>query len=209
LAIFSLVLIVLISARLAIIIVFLIGLLAILFDLNKKNIMKITLLFIGVIVLILYSNHSLRERFNLISKDARVVTWKGASVIFFKNSNYIFGSGSEQNTRANLLDYYKNYEGFDSVAEQNRFISKNYNTHNQYINELLIGGCVGFLLLIIPQIILLYKSVSKNNVLALMFLVSIMSFSLTENILARQIGVYLFALFMSLSSIFHTKKEYK
>lgn len=207
LAIFSLVLIVLISARLAIIIVFLIGLLVILFDLNKKYIMKIILLFIGAIVLIFYSNHSLRERFNLISKDARVVTWKGASVIFFKNSNYIFGSGSEQNTRVNLLDYYKNYEGFDSVAEQNRFISKNYNTHNQYINELLRGGCVGFLLLIIPQIILLYKSVSKNNVLALMFLVSIMSFSVTENILARQIGVYLFALFMSLSSIFSYKKR--
>jgi hypothetical protein len=69
------------------------------------------------------------------------------------------------------------------------------------------GGCVGFLLLIIPQIILLYNSVSKNNVLALMFLVSIMSFSLTENILARQIGVYLFALFMSLSSIFSYKKR--
>jgi len=209
LAIFSLVLIVLISARLAIIIVFLTGLLVILFRLNKKNIMKITLLFIGVIVLIFYSNHSLRERFNLISKDARVVTWKGASVIFFKNSNYIFGSGSEQDTRVNLLEYYKNYDGFNGEAEKNRFISKNYNTHNQYINELLRGGLIGFILLIIPQILILYKSVSKKNILALMFLVSIMSFSLTENILARQIGVYLFALLISLSSIFSYKKENK
>jgi O-antigen ligase len=136
-----------------------------------------------------------------------VVTWKGASVIFLKNSKYIFGSGSEQDTRVNLLEYYRNYDGFDSAAEQNRFINKNYNTHNQYINELLRGGFVGLLLLIIPQAILLYKSVSKKNVLSFMFLVSIMSFSFVENILARQIGVYLFALLLSLSSISYKERE--
>jgi hypothetical protein len=207
LAIFSLVLIVIISARLAITIVFFTSLVVILVKLNKKYILKTTLLFIGVIFLIFCSNSSLRERFKQISKDARVVTWKGASVIFLKNSKYIFGSGSEQDTRVNLLEYYRNYDGFDSAAEQNRFINKNYNTHNQYINELLRGGFVGLLLLIIPQAILLYKSVSKKNVLSFMFLVSIMSFSFVENILARQIGVYLFALLLSLSSISYKERE--
>ena len=204
LAIFSLVLIVIISARLAIIVVFFTSLILIFMRLNKKYIIMATLFFIGVIF---FSNSSLGERFKLISKDARVVIWKGASVIFSKNPKYIFGSGSEQNTRANLLEHYKNYEGFDSTAEQNRFISKNYNTHNQYINELLRGGLVGLLLLIIPQAILLYKSVSKKNVLSLMFLISIMSFSLVENILARQIGVYLFALLLSLSRISYKERE--
>jgi hypothetical protein len=204
LAIFSLVLIVIISARLAIIVVFFTSLILIFMRLNKKYIIMATLFFIGVIF---FSNSSLGERFKLISKDSRVVIWKGASDIFSKNSKYIFGSGSEQNTRANLLEHYKNYEEFDSTAEQNRFISKNYNTHNQYINELLRGGLVGLLLLIIPQAILLYKSVSKKNVLSLMFLISIMSFSLVENILARQIGVYLFALLLSLSSISYKERE--
>ena len=201
LAILSLVLIVVISARLAIIIVFFNSLIAVLVKFNKKYIIKITLLFTGIIFLIFFSNSSLKERFKLISKDARVVTWEGASSIFFTNSKYIFGSGSEQDTRVNLLEYYRNYDGFDSAAEQNRFINKNYNTHNQYINELLRGGFVGLLLLIIPQAILLCKSVSKNNILSIMLLVSIMSFSLVENVLSRQVGVYLFALLLSLSSI--------
>ena len=198
---FSLLLIIVISARLAIVIVFFTSLVVIFKKLNKKNFIKTLIIFLGIIFLIFMSNSSLNDRFSEIKKDARVITWKGASVTFFKNAKFIFGTGSEENTRSNLLEYYKNYDGFISKDEKNRFINKNYNTHNQYINELLRGGVIGLLLLLIPQVILLYSSFKKNNILELMFLVSIFSFCLVENILDRQVGVYLYALLLSLTNI--------
>ena len=168
---------------------------------KRKNIIKTLFVLLGVVFLMLISNSSLIDRFSQVGNDARIVTWKGASNIFLNNSNYVFGSGSEQSTRDNLLEHYKNYNGFISDAEKNRFITKNYNTHNQYINELLRGGVIGLLLLIIPQIILLYTNLKKNNTLSLMFLIAIISFCLVENILDRQVGVYLYALLLSLTNI--------
>jgi O-antigen ligase len=207
-AIFSLLLIIIISARLAIIVVIMTSLIAMFMTFKKnKNIIKFLLILSGIVFLVIFSNNSLKDRFRQITEDARLVTWKGASDIFIKNSNYIFGSGSAQNTRDNLLVHYKNYDQFISKAEKNRFISKTYNTHNQYVNELLRGGFVGFLLLIIPQVILLYSSIKRNNTIALMLLVAIISFSLVENILDRQVGVYLYALLLCLTSSIYKVKE--
>lgn len=206
-ALFSLILIIVISARLAIIVVALTGLITVFKIFKTKNIIKPLLILFGILFLVLLSKSSLKYRFLQITKDARLVTWTGASDIFFKNSYYIFGSGSEQQIRDNLLEYYKDYDGFESEAEHNRFITKNYNTHNQYINELLRGGFVGLFLLVIPQVILLYSNFKNNNDIALMFLSAIISFSFVENILDRQVGVYLYALLLCLTGINYKVKE--
>jgi len=200
-AFFSIFLIIVISARLAFIVLFLLLIIAFLKKMDIKNIAKIVFFSIGVGVLLFVSNNSLKDRFSQLGKDARVITWKGASEIFHKNANYFFGSGSEENTREKLLEYYKSREGYVSLDEKNRFINNNYNTHNQYINEILKGGLLGLLLFIIPQLVLLYNNFKKNNSWALMFLVSIMSFCFVENILNRQVGVYLYAIVLSLTSI--------
>ena len=204
---FSIGLIIVVSARLAIIIVVLISLIAMCRDFKRKNIAITLVTLIGLVLIIMTSNSSLKDRFSQISKDARVVTWKGAISLYFKSSNYIFGSGSEQNTRDNLLEHYENYDEFCSEDEKNRFINKNYNTHNQYINELLRGGIVGLLLLLIPQIILFYFGIIRNDTLTLMFLVAILSFSFVENILGRQVGVYLYVLLLILTSIPYKAKN--
>jgi O-antigen ligase len=204
---FSIGLIIVVSARLAIIIVVLISLIAMCRDFKRKNIAITLVTLIGLVLIIMTSNSSLKDRFSQISKDARVVTWKGAISLYFKSSNYIFGSGSEQNTRDNLLEHYENYDEFCSEDEKNRFINKNYNTHNQYINELLRGGIVGLLLLLIPQIILFYCGIIRNDTLTLMFLVAILSFSFVENILGRQVGVYLYVLLLILTSIPYKAKN--
>lgn len=206
-AISSLLLIIIISARLAIIVVFFTVLIALLSKLTKRNILITITIMLGAFIFMVFSKSSLNERFKQISKDARVITWKGASNIFVNNSKYILGSGSETNTRKNLLEHYKNYKGFSSDAEKKRFIKKNYNTHNQYINELLRGGILGFVLFLLPQIVLFIKSIKTKNTLSIMFLVSIFSFSFVENILDRQIGVYLFAILLSLTNVTYKAKE--
>ena len=147
------------------------------------------------------TNSSLKERFIQINNDARLITWKGAKASFDKTGKNIFGSGSQENTRNDLLNYYKNYDDYQSVDEKNRFILKNYNTHSQYINELLRGGIVGFLIFFLPQILLLYYNFKKNNIFGLLLLVSIICFSLVENILDRQVGVYLYTIIFSILNI--------
>jgi O-antigen ligase len=206
-AVLSLVLIIVISARLAIIVVFLTGVIVLFKEVNEKRVMVALSVLVGVLLIVLLSNSSLKERFSQIGNDARVITWNGAIQSFKNTHKYVLGSGSGQKTRSDLLEYYKNYEGFISQDEKNRFVSKNYNTHNQYLNELLRGGFIGLFLLLIPQILLLYFSFKKTNTMGLMFLIAIMSFSLVENILDRQIGVYLYALLLSLTIITYKVKE--
>lgn len=206
-SVFSLILIIIISARLAIIVVFLTGVIVFFKQISIKKLMIALLVLIGTFLIVLLSNSSLKERFNQIGNDARVVTWNGAIHSFNKTNKYIFGSGSGQLTRNDLLEYYKNYEGFISQDEKNRFVSKNYNTHNQYLNELLRGGMIGLLLLLIPQFLLLYFNFHQKNTLAILFLTSIICFCLVENILDRQVGVYLYALLLSLSNVYKKAKE--
>jgi O-antigen ligase len=204
-SVFSTVLIIVISARLAFFIVLLIILIAIFTKIKKKNI--ITIVLSGIVFFLLINNSSLGYRFRKIANDSRVVIWRGASTLFFENTKYLFGSGGEENTRDSLLEHYKHFDEFKSKDEKNRFINKNYNTHNQYINELLRGGIIGLLLLVIPQAILLYSSFKRKNILGIMFLVSIFAFCLVENILDRQRGVYLYALFLSLINTPYKLKE--
>ena len=206
-AVLSLVLIIVISARLAIIVVFLTGVIVLFKKVSKKKMMVALSVLIGTLLIVLLSNSSIKERFNQIGNDARIVTWNGAVQSFNNTNKYVFGSGSGQKTRSNLLEYYKNYEGFISQDEKNRFVSKNYNTHNQYLNELLRGGMIGLLLLLVPQFLLLYFNFHQKNTLAILFLTSITCFCLVENILDRQVGVYLYALLLSLSNVYKKAKE--
>ena len=197
----SISLIVLISARLAIIVTILIGVIIVLNRFNAKNVFFLICILITIISFSFLTNSSLKERFIQINNDARLITWKGAKASFDKTGKNIFGSGSQENTRNDLLNYYKNYDDYQSVDEKNRFILKNYNTHSQYINELLRGGIVGFLIFFLPQILLLYYNFKKNNIFGLLLLVSIICFSLVENILDRQVGVYLYTIIFSILNI--------
>lgn len=209
LSIFSLFIITIISARLAFIIVFLGSLAVVSMKINKKKIFKAILFLTISFTFLTKMNNSLQERFKLISKDARLITWQGAKNIYLTNSKYFFGSGSQQQTRSYLKLHYKNYKNYSSEAERNRFIRLNYNTHNQYINELLRNGLIGLILLIFPQLILFFQSLKTKTITSLLMLISIVCFMLVENILDRQVGIYLYVLLLSLTNFFLKVKKSK
>ena len=207
-ALFSITLIILISARLSIISTIIIGLMIVFVELNKtKRIIALS----GIVVLLLTffsTNSSLKQRFLKINNDARVVIWKGAINTFIETDKMIFGSGSQVKTRSKLLEHYKKSENFDSLDEKKRFITKNYNTHNQYLNELLRGGFLGLLIFLLPQVLILYSNLkNQENIFGVLLVVSILCFCLVENILDRQIGVYLYAIILSLYNV--SEKEFK
>ena len=191
-----------VSARLALIlsIIFLITIL--LNEIKSKK--KIVTLILGslvIVVIFLFAfNSSIKKRFSLIQKDSRTVIWSGTLKELNTSKDFIFGNGSLVKTRNNLYSFYRTYDKFENIDVKNRFIKKNYNTHNQFLSELIRGGVLGLFLFIFPIIIAIKENIKKKNIINISILVSIVLFLLVENLLERQIGVYLLALVLTITT---------
>ncbi|WP_299095725.1 O-antigen ligase family protein [Winogradskyella sp.] len=204
--IFSIAIIVLISARLGLIIAVLIIIALYLY--NYKSYAKYVLSFvlIGLLSLIL-TNNPLKNRFQQLKYDTRLVIWKGALDVYQNNPNPIFGLKNQKALNNSLVDYYQERAYFDYQPDKNRFLSKKYNTHNQYINEFLRGGIVGVILIMIPFLISIVINFREKDLTAIMLTLSILIFFLVENLLARQIGVYITAIILGLTRISKYEKN--
>lgn len=73
--------------------------------------------------------------------------------------------------------------------------SKNYNTHNEFMNSWLSLGLPGFLLFTGGLIISIILAVRRKQRNYLSFLILFYGCCLTENLLSRQMGIVFFALF--------------
>lgn len=81
--------------------------------------------------------------------------------------------------------------------KRNYYMEEKFNTHNQFLGFLLLGGIVPFLLLI-TMFVSAFFSNSSFELKLLFFL--FLSFFLVENVLHRQLGCYLFGIFVALYS---------
>lgn len=73
-----------------------------------------------------------------------------------------------------------------------------YNTHNQFLFFTLIAGLLGLLFYVITLFCQIKTAIKNTNYLYLCFLIVIVCFSLTENILVRSDGVIFYAFFSAL-----------
>lgn len=78
------------------------------------------------------------------------------------------------------------------------YTTTHFNTHNQYLMFLLMGGCLGALLFLVSQLTLLLRSVRAADYIYAVFLITILLSLLTENLLSRHTGVVLYAFFNAL-----------
>lgn len=200
-SVFSIFIIVLISARLGLLIAIM-ALLTILISRIRMN-RKYWLVLIGFMgiagTLFFTFNSPLKNRFQQLKYDTRFVVWQGAFQILEAQNNPLFGLKSQSELNNKLLSFYKNEAEFEYKPDRLRFITKSYNTHNQFINEILRGGILGFLLLILPFGYLIYKNLKSNQLEMTLMLIAIVLFFMVENLLYRQIGVYTTAIILSLS----------
>ncbi len=191
--IISTVIIYIISARLAIIIAISCSTIYLFLQLKKsmaKWVFVIGIPLIAVSFLIL-SNTALKHRFLQIKNDSRMIIWNGGLQQFQNMENKLFGLSSQKLVDEGQEDYYKYDANFEYPPDKIRFLDKNYNMHNQFLNELLRGGYLGLLLLIAPIFIAFISLDYKKYPLALSMLVAITMFLFVENVLERQLGVYL------------------
>lgn len=153
---------------------------------------------ISLLILFLSYNGYLSERVenvynvNIENKsdlENRFVIWNCATQVFEENDFKIFGLGLE-NSNDLLRDcyYQKNFFGKDL----------GYHAHNQYLQTLIAGGIIGFLVLMFLMIYAFIQAIKHRNLALLAFILVFSIFFITESVFEQQIGVTTFSLFLGL-----------
>jgi len=182
-------------------------LLALLFFIVVKS-MKIRLVMLVLIAVpVITSSGFLTEKFkainvkeNLTQTDfsgseftalnARVAKAHGTIQVINKHFWFGVGIGDAQNE---LMVSYENIGFLHGVDRE-------FNSHNQYLTEMLKIGFVGFVLFLFVLVRQWKEALLRRDVLQFIFIMTASVFFLTESVLERQMGVAFFAFFTFLFS---------
>ena len=116
------------------------------------------------------------------------------SLDIIKNNIWIgVGAGDD---RTNLLNCYKRYP---TDAYEIHF----YNTHNQYLNILLLTGVFSLIFFIGTLFLIIKDSFHNKDFVLLFFIVLLCVGFITENLLSRQAGIVFFYYFVCLRVLFN------
>jgi len=122
---------------------------------------------------------------NSMTYELRAVVWQCAVNIIKEEGFSLTGMGFDV-TENKLVSCYESQ--ITDSAKKERFISKRYNTHNQFLDFYLSAGFIA-LALFLAFIIVSFLSVRRQFFPAAMLALLIM-YCLVENVFHRQIGAY-------------------
>lgn len=196
------------SARLAIILCIVLIFVYLIKSNKIKRSIKIqfSLIITCLILVAIYFNKGISSRMHLTDNvkltlhlfkeyEPRFVTWPCAINISKKDLVFLKGLKSYEDVENRLVKCY-----FDSTKaisdKQAYYMKEKFNTHNQFLDFLLISGIVPSTLLfaMFIYVLLSIKYNFESKVTICLFL----AFFLVENVLHRQLGIYLFGVFASL-----------
>ncbi|MDN6280112.1 MAG: O-antigen ligase family protein [Psychroflexus sp.] len=126
--------------------------------------------------------------------EPRFIIWPCAHEIIKKN-NY-WGIASFKESEAQLVNCYASK--ISKEDKRNYYTSQKFNTHNQFLDYFLMGGWPTATLLLLSFFIPLFMR--KTSFELKMILLIFLGFFLVENVIHRQLGRYLFAIFAALYS---------
>lgn len=130
-------------------------------------------------------------------KAIRIAIWNCSEDIIKENPLFGVGSGDAQDA---LQKAYEN-RLFYFASRYNR-----YNAHNQYIQELINSGLVGFVLWLCCLTIPLIMAWRNADAVYFIFLLGIAAVSLTESVLEISKGIVLYSFFNSFFAFTQKKK---
>jgi hypothetical protein len=209
LTIISIILIYIIAARLTIITTFILLFIFVFkkiqISIFKKMIVLVTLSIVFFTSLILNKNFINRLVINqgvtsFIDYEPRFVIWPCATNLLAENAtNFIVGSGGFTETQQELCNCYE--KSIDKEDKRDWYLERKFNTHNQFLGFLLVGGVIGLLIFFY----LLYQlfQTSYKNIYLFSIWLSFVLFLILENIFYRQFGCYLIAIII----LFLTQKN--
>lgn len=119
------------------------------------------------------------------SFNLRKITW--AKTMQKIKQNYVFGIGSLEAEKD--LDYYYKTLGYPWMVGQN--------THNQFLNQLLLFGILGLVSLLVFMLYPLFLALNNSWYFLFGFNILFICCCLTENMLNRQTGIVSYLFFNS------------
>ncbi|WP_143055952.1 MULTISPECIES: hypothetical protein [unclassified Flavobacterium] len=136
------------------------------------------------------------QRLTVEKGEPRIVIWKCAKgIVDEKTFNYFVGTFSSEKVDAKLIDCYNSKEVLSGpywwIGKKNF----KYNTHNQYIWYFVTYGFLGLTLFLGIFGIQFWNFIKNKNGYSFFFIFIFSSQSLFENLLSRQLGIYLFLWF--------------
>ncbi|MFQ3181765.1 MAG: O-antigen ligase [Polaribacter sp.] len=131
----------------------------------------------------------------LKNQEPRFVIWDCFfSQVNNKNFNVFFGYNNRKSIQEELNGCYE--ERIDNISKRDYYVDTEFNTHNQFFDIFLEGGILGLSLFLALFIFLV--SSFRENLNALFILLSFTLFFIFENLFHRQLGAYLFGVFIPL-----------
>ena len=185
---------------------------------NQRTYLLLSSLSLATIVIVsLLFNENFQKRMR-IDKDIkssfakfkayepRFIIWDCTTELI-QEINPLIGVGNYQKLKAKQVKCYTSRIPQRQTSKIKFYKEKSFNTHNQFLGFLLLGGWVACLLLILFFIFSFYKSLHPIYSLTLfLFLL----FFIFENVLYRQVGAQLMGFFLgflsSKSNLIHEKK---
>ncbi|CAC9973562.1 hypothetical protein FLAPXU55_01247 [Flavobacterium panici] len=151
---------------------------------------------VGVLFVMVFTNQYIIQRLTVEKGEPRIVIWKCAKgIVDEKTFNYFTGTFSSEQVDAKLIDCYNSKEVLSGpywwIGKKNF----KYNTHNQYIWYFVTYGFLGLTLFLGIFGVQFWNFIKNKNGYSFFFIFIFSSQSLFENLLSRQLGIYLFLWF--------------
>jgi len=158
-----------------------------------------TIYFIGFVIVLfvmVFTNKYIIQRLTIEKGEPRIVIWKCAKgIVDEKEFNYFAGTFSSEQVDKKLIDCYNSKEVLTGpywwIGKKNF----RYNTHNQYIWYFVTYGLLGLTLFLGIFGVQLWNYLKNKNVYSIFFIFIFSFQSFFENLLSRQLGIYLFLWF--------------
>ena len=169
-----------------------------------KHIVSLLIVFVSIGFLVL-KNPYLKERLRIgdtiestykayKAYEIRFIIWECSSELL--KDNWLTGVNSHTQLIPELTACYVSKINPKQVKKVNYYKDEKFNTHNQYLDIWLIAGLPGLILFLIILLHPFFKAKSHHKVLTVLIL--FMLFFMAENVLHRQLGCFLYAVFFGL-----------
>jgi len=146
-----------------------------------------------------YTNPEVNYIEGTIPWGYRSLVWNCSTVIIKEIENKWNGIGFKETNNRLEICYDNN---INDMNTKEIFLSKRFNTHNQFLDFYISSGIVGFLLFICVLGVLFFHY--RKHFFATALLVSIILLGLVENFFHRQIGAYYFGFILVILLINNT-----
>ncbi len=152
--------------------------------------------FVIILFVIVLSNKYTIQRLAIEKGEPRIVIWKCAKeIVDQKTFNYFIGTFSSEKVDKDLIDCYNSEEVSNGPYWWIGKNNYNYNTHNQYIWFFVSYGLLGLSMFLGIFGVHFWNFLKNKNAYSFFFILIFSFQSLFENLLSRQLGIYLFLWF--------------